>query len=169
MKKITIVLGTARENNSSQKISKIILDHLKSKDLDVQFIDVKNFLFGMTIAGSGDKEPVKPWADAISGTDGVIFVCPEYNHSYPGELKILIDSLFNEYKGKVAGIVSVSVGQFAGVRVMDTLSSLLHIVNFKVSTKGVNVQGVQGEIDVEKIQKHTDIMLQNMKSMFTCL
>jgi NAD(P)H-dependent FMN reductase len=167
MKKITIVLGTARENNFSQKISKIILDHLKSKDLDIQFIDVKNFLFGMTIAGSGDKEPVKPWADVISESEGIIFVCPEYNHSYPGELKILIDSLYDEYKGKVAGIVSVSAGQFAGVRVMDNLSSLLHIVNFKVATKGVNVADVQGEIDVEKIKKHTDGMLENMKSIFT--
>jgi NAD(P)H-dependent FMN reductase len=166
MKKITIVLGTARENNFSQKISKIILDHLKSKDLDIQFIDVKNFLFGMTIAGSGDKEPVKPWADVISDSEGIIFVCPEYNHSYPGELKILIDSLYDEYKGKVAGIVSVSAGQFAGVRVMDNLSSLLHIVNFKVATKGVNVAGVQGEIDVEKIKNHTDGMLENMKSIF---
>lgn len=167
MKKITIVLGTAREKNFSQKISKIILDHLKSKDLDIQFIDVKNFLFGMTIAGSGDKEPVKPWADVISESEGIIFVCPEYNHSYPGELKILIDSLYDEYKGKVAGIVSVSAGQFAGVRVMDNLSSLLHIVNFKVATKGVNVADVQGEIDVEKIKKHTDGMLENMKSIFT--
>jgi NAD(P)H-dependent FMN reductase len=167
MKKITIVLGTARENNFSQKISKIILDHLKSKDLDIQFIDVKNFLFGMTIAGSGEKEPVKSWADVISESEGIIFVCPEYNHSYPGELKILIDSLYDEYKGKVAGIVSVSAGQFAGVRVMDNLSSLLHIVNFKVATKGVNVADVQGEIDVEKIKKHTDGMLENMKSIFT--
>ncbi|MFT7328259.1 MAG: NAD(P)H-dependent FMN reductase [Crocinitomicaceae bacterium] len=167
MKKITIVLGTAREKNFSQKISKIILDHLKSKDLDIQFIDVKNFLFGMTIAGSGEKEPVKSWADVISESEGIIFVCPEYNHSYPGELKILIDSLYDEYKGKVAGIVSVSAGQFAGVRVMDNLSSLLHIVNFKVATKGVNVADVQGEIDVEKIKKHTDGMLENMKSIFT--
>lgn len=165
MNKITLVLGTAREGNFSQKVAEVVQAHLESMGHSVNFVDVADFAFGHTIAFAGDSEPVKPWVDAIASADGVIFVCPEYNHSYPGELKMLIDSLYAEYTGKVAGIVSVSAGQFGGVRVVEALKILLHTVNFKISNKSVNVGGVQKDIDEKQIKSHVEGMVKDMAAL----
>jgi len=165
MKNIAVILGTAREGNFSQKVAELVFNHLKEKGYSTEFVNVEDFTFGKTIAYSGDKNPVKPWADIITRSEAIIFVCPEYNHSYPGELKILIDSLYDEYKGKIAGIVSVSMGQFAGVRVTEALKILLHTVNFKLVHTNVNVPKVQNEIDEQKTKKHLDSMIDEMKTL----
>lgn len=165
MKKITVVLGTAREGNFSERVSSIVVDHLKEKNFDVTFVDIKNFLFGKTTLFSSNTNLVKPWADIVSKSDSFIFISPEYNHSFPGELKILIDSLFEEYKGKVSGIVSISEGQFAGVRAAEALKILLHTVNFKITKLCVNVSHVQLEIDEEKIKKHLNSMVDEMREL----
>ena len=49
-------------------------------------------------------------------------VAPEYNHSFPGELKLLLDSAYAEYIRKPMGIVSVSSGLLGGTRMAQQLS-----------------------------------------------
>ena len=163
MNKITLVLGTAREKNFSHKVAEIVKAKLEEKDLEINFVNVSNYLFGKTIGS--DNEMVKSWADSIQNSEAVIFVSPEYNHSYPGELKILIDSLYDEYKGKVAGLVTVSAGQYGGVRVAEKLNDLLHTVNFVVARSAVNVSGVQKGIDEDKMEKHLDTLISEMKDL----
>ena len=46
-------------------------------------------------------------------------VTPEYNHSFPGLLKHVLDSCLKEYIHKAAGIVGVSAGPFGGVRAIQ--------------------------------------------------
>lgn len=167
-KNICVVLGTARAGNLSEKISKIIFDYLKSKEgYNIEFIDVKNFLFGNTIssyaeANSSQVKMLDNWKLVVEKNELLIFVVPEYNHSYPGELKILIDTLYNEYSGKIAGIASVSTGPYAGVRVVETLNSLLRTVNFRVLQKSINVPHAKELSDegIEKIKNHTEGLIE---------
>lgn len=164
MNKIAVILGTAREDNFSQKVAEVVKNTLEKKDLYVSYVDISDYLFSKTV--SSDNESVKPWADIIEKVEGVIFVSPEYNHSYPGELKILIDSLYDEYKGKVAGLVTVSAGQYGGIRVAEKLNDLLHTVNFTISHSAVNVSNVQKEIDEAKIEKHLETLIDEMKKLY---
>ncbi len=48
-------------------------------------------------------------------------VSPEYNHGYPGELKMMLDMLYEEYFGKPVGICGVSSGVFGGARMIEHL------------------------------------------------
>jgi NAD(P)H-dependent FMN reductase len=169
-KKIVIVLGTAKEGNHSSKIFSIAKDYLLTKDeYEIIPVNVADFLFSKTVTVHQNAEIIKPWADIIEQSDAIIFVSPEYNHSYPGELKILIDSLFEEYKGKVAGIISTSMGPYAGVRLVEELKTLLHTVNFDVSLRAVNVPNVQEEFSnerIEKIHKHIEGMINDIEKRF---
>ena len=72
----------------------------------------------------------KRLAEKIGRADAIIIVCPEYNHSFPGELKMMLDMLFEEYAGKKVGICGVSNGPFGGARGMEQLKLVL--VNFKM-------------------------------------
>jgi NAD(P)H-dependent FMN reductase len=165
MKKIAVILGTAREGNSSKKVADIITNYLKEKDLEVTFVDVADFLFSRTIAFSPDADAVRPWTEIVAKNEGFLFVCPEYNHSYPGELKILIDSLYDQYKGKVAGVVTVSAGNYGGVRAGEMLAQLLHTVNFKVAVSSVNVSKVQEDLDEDRIHRHVDSVVEEMQGL----
>ena len=55
----------------------------------------------------------------------LVIVTPEYNHSFPGLLKHVLDSCLKEYIHKPAGIVGVSAGPFGGVRVIQDFLPVL--------------------------------------------
>ncbi|GAA0908870.1 hypothetical protein GCM10009559_78500 [Pseudonocardia zijingensis] len=60
----------------------------------------------------------------------VVFVTPEYNHSFPAALKNAIDYLFAEWNDKAAGFVSHGV--HGGVRAVEGLRLVL--AELKVAT-----------------------------------
>ena len=145
----------------------------KKDDLSVETLDVKNFLFGKTVTISEEPEMGQEWKEKIAVADAVIFVSPEYNHSFPGELKILIDSLYDEYKGKVAAICGVSMGVFGGSRMIENLKLVLHTVNFELALRTINVGKVQdafteeGQVTEEykdKIEKMINGVVEELKA-----
>jgi len=168
--KITTVLGTAREGNNSERVFKFINNTLAGNpEIELISVDVKDYLFGHT---TKDESVISEWKNVIENSDGVIFVSPEYNHSYPGELKILIDSLYEEYSGKVAAVVGVSMGPYAGVRVSELLKTLLLTVNFDVLLRSFDVGKVQNMFNEEgnpnsdskdKLEKHLDGLVSGIK------
>lgn len=78
-------------------------------------------------------------AGMIRSADGVMVVCPEYNHGIPSPLKNLLDHFLEEWFHKPSGIVCYSAGRYGGVRAamqlrmtlaelgMPTISSLLPV------------------------------------------
>ncbi len=75
-------------------------------------------------------ESVVRFKEAIAGSQGVIFVTPEYNRSVPGVLKNAIDHASRPYgqsvwSGKPAGIIGVSVGAVGTAAAQQHLRSIL--------------------------------------------
>ena len=50
---------------------------------------------------------------------------PEYNHSFPGLLKHVLDSNLKEYIHKAVGVCGVSAGPFGGARMIQNLLPVL--------------------------------------------
>ncbi len=116
---IPIILGTAREGRVSEKVAQYVFKEISDLNaFETQFVDVRDFLFGKTV---GYSEMVKPWQDIMARADGLIIVSPEYNRGIPGELKILIDSLDEEYIKKPVAIVGVSSGKWGGSRMAEAI------------------------------------------------
>jgi NAD(P)H-dependent FMN reductase len=164
--KIALVLGTARKGNNSEKVFDFIREKLSEDSHEVIPVKLENYLISHTTTRSeNDAEnsgTIEKWAEIVDGADSVIFVTPEYNHSYPGELKLLVDSLYAEYKNKKAGIVGVSMGQYGGSRVVELLKILLLTVNFTVANKVVLVSNVGDSLDTQQIENQLPGMLQEM-------
>jgi len=131
--RLTIVTGTARQDNHSQQVAQALYGTASGCDVTATLTSVKDHIQkAETIPpwGSGGADTVPTtWKQLVADTDTFIFVLPEYNHSYPGEWKILMDSLYAEYAGKKVYIAAVGGGQFAGARVMEHVLPVL--VNFK--------------------------------------
>src|SRR2546430_16765148 len=61
----------------------------------------------------------------VSRSDGLILVVPEYNHSFPGLLKHVLDTNLKEYIHKAVGVCGVSGGTFGGARMIQSLGPVL--------------------------------------------
>lgn len=82
-----------------------------------ELIDITEVPMRVDDAGDGIKCPA--FADKMVLADALVIVTPEYNHSFPGLLKHVLDSCLKEYIHKAAGIVGVSAGPFGGVRAIQ--------------------------------------------------
>jgi NAD(P)H-dependent FMN reductase len=124
MKKILIIIGTAREQSITKQIAPIIIRYLQTRsDCSVQVVDVVNYSQVHTLGLSDEKS--SEYSRAVTSADGIVIISPEYNHSFPGELKMLIDSADDEYAQKPVGICGVSSGPFGGARMMQSLKPVL--------------------------------------------
>lgn len=149
---LTVVLGTARKERNSERVYLALLKAFGTmNDIMVEGVDVREHVevpetipnWGL---GGADEHPT-PWKDIVGRTDTFVFILPEYNHGYPGEWKILVDSLFKEYSGKRAFIVGVSGGTFSGVRVADHVKPILVELNFHVEKTALYVGKVKESVN----------------------
>ena len=104
---IPIILGTPLQGHQSAKAAKFVLKEVQMTGIKTELIDI-------------NYSP-KKYNSLIKKADGLIIVSPEYNHSFPGELKILLDKAYDEYKRKPLGICGVSSGGFGGARMVEQL------------------------------------------------
>lgn len=66
---------------------------------------------------------VRAWSQTITAAPAVVIVTPQYNWSFPGPLKNLLDHLYNEWAGKP--VVLVTYGGHGGGRCAEALSVVL--------------------------------------------
>src|SRR5262245_34947914 len=117
---IPVILGTSRKGRVSLHAANLLADLLNRRaGVRSDVIDIASLPMPVNDAGEAIKSP--GFAEAISAADGLVIVAPEYNHSFPGLLKHALDSCLSEYIHKAVGLVGVSAGPFAGIRVVQSL------------------------------------------------
>lgn len=119
---IPVVLGTARESRRSEMPARHISAALSERAVETELIDVREHLWGpYTIHSKTPHPQAQKWRDRATRADGFILIVPEYNHGYPGELKMFLDCAFSEYKHKPVLCAGVSKGRFGGTRGVHAL------------------------------------------------
>lgn len=119
---IPVILGTAREGRQSEHVARYIYETLSGRDdVEAIFIDVKEHTHGRTIPPFEGNTLTQVWCELVEKAQGFIIVSPEYNHGYPGELKLLLDQDLAHYAGKPVGLCGVSAGPLGGARVVEQL------------------------------------------------
>ena len=126
---IPLVLGTGRKGRESENVARFVFGELiKQEGIESEFVDIREHTYDVTVPPWGDGGANKdstPWKQIMEKADGLIIVTPEYNHGYPGELKLLLDSLYTEYEQKPVALCGVSRGAFGGTRVINALRQVL--------------------------------------------
>lgn len=117
---IAVLAGTTREQRKSIHAAKLVAEvGATFEDIEIIFVDPKDFHF----AGDGnDPEGKDPKYTAITEkADAFFIVTPEYNHSFPGSLKRMLDSEGKNYIHKPVAFAGVSSGQWGGIRAIEQL------------------------------------------------
>ncbi len=117
---IAVLAGTTREQRESIHAAKLVAEvGATFEDVEIIFVDPVDFNF----PGDGnDPEGQDPRYTAITErADAFFIVTPEYNHSFPGSLKRMLDSELQNYVHKPVAFAGASSGQWGGVRAIEQL------------------------------------------------
>ena len=122
---ITIISGTDRQGSNSLKIAKTYLKLLTEKEIPAQILSLEEHEVYLK-----NKAFIKMELDFLITAEKFIFIIPEYNGSYPGILKLLIDNsdIPKCWVNKKALLTGVASGRAGNLRGMEHFTgSLMHI------------------------------------------
>ena len=117
---IPVLAGTTRKQRKSILAARFVEEIGKTFDeVETELIDPDNFNF----PGDGnDPEGKDPrYTKITERADGFFIVSPEYNHSFPGSLKRMLDSELKNYIHKPVAFGGASDGLWGGVRAIEAL------------------------------------------------
>ena len=143
---IPVILGTTRKGRMSAHAARFVAEELRKRDgVVTELIDIAQLPLPVGDAGEGIKDP--GFSGKMNGADALVIVTPEYNHSFPGLLKHVLDSCLKEYIHKAAGIVGVSAGPFGGTRVIENFLPVLRELGLVTIFWDVNFGSVNKVFD----------------------
>ena len=137
--KIIAIVGSIRQNSLNLQLAKEA-GRLIGEQADFELLEFTDVPFFNQDIEYPAPDSVTRVRNKVKEADAIWFFCPEYNHSFPGVLKNLIDWLSrpiseNEpqvLKGKPAAVSGISLGMSGGVVAQDSLVSLISMLNMKI-------------------------------------
>lgn len=121
--RIAVVCGTNREGALSRLLAAEAAECYRELGHEVDPLDMAE-LPPEALAATAYKEKapaVQALVDRFVACDGVLFVIPEYNGSYPGVLKLFVDMLpFPEgLDSRPCAFIGLAAGQFKALRAVE--------------------------------------------------
>jgi NAD(P)H-dependent FMN reductase len=143
---IPVILGTTRQGRMSEPAAKFVVEQVSQwSDVETELIDIRQLRFPMDDAGQNIKDP--QFSATCERADGFILVVPEYNHSFPGWLKHVLDTNLEEYIHKAVGICGVSASPFGGTRVIQSLLPVMRELGLVTTFYDLNFSSVKKLFD----------------------
>ncbi len=140
----TIISGTNRHGSHSEKVAIEYKRLLKEKNIDAVIFDLKNLdvLKKNAIFAAIENNLLVP-------ATKFIFIIPEYNGTFPGVLKAMIDisDIKNAWSWKKALLTGVSTGRAGNLRGMDHLTAVLQHMNVIVHPNKLPISTVDKVMD----------------------
>lgn len=143
---IAVIAGTTRQNRKSIRAARYVAEYgTNLPNVQIVFVDPQDF----KLPGDGDSEDSKdPRYSAItSRADAFFIVSPEYNYSFPGSLKRLLDSELDNYKHKPVALAGVSKGNWGGVRAVEALVPTVRRMGLVATSKSIYFPFVRENFD----------------------
>jgi chromate reductase, NAD(P)H dehydrogenase (quinone) len=135
----TIISGTNREGSNTLKVAVQYQELLSQKGIEAKLVS----LTGIDL-NRKTPELTRLEEEVLIPTDKFIFILPEYNGSYPGALKTLIDlsDIRRVWWGKKALLTGVSTGRAGNLRGMDHLAGSLNYLRVHVHHNKLPISSV---------------------------
>ncbi len=142
----TIISATNRRDSNTLKIAEAYRDLLLERGIRANLLTLE----GLDVL---DRNPALEAVEEefLVPADKFIFVTPEYNGSFPGILKALIDNtdIHRAWPGKKALLVGVSTGRAGNLRGMDHLTGILHYLKVSVHHNKLPISVVNKLLDAD--------------------
>ncbi len=143
---IAVLVGTTRAQRRSIKAARYIEEFGHTlPNIEIIFVDPVDFNFN----GDGnDPEGKDPrYTEITAQADAFFVITPEYNHSFPGSLKRMLDSELANYNHKPVAFAGVSDGNWGGTRAIEALVPAVRETGLVVMSWDVYFPYVQNIFD----------------------
>jgi NAD(P)H-dependent FMN reductase len=158
---IAVLAGTTRVQRESIKAAHLVADFGRRRaDVEIVFVDPADF----NLPGDGNDPEGKDahYSDITARADAFFIITPEYNHSFPGSLKRLLDSELANYNHKPVALAGASNGNWGGVRAVEALVGAVREMGLVVLSWDVYFPRVQdlfdesGELKPEYVSRYNN-------------
>ncbi len=117
---VAVLAGTTRRKRESIYAAHLVAEvGGKFNELDIHFVDPAEFDFPDDGNDPEGKDP--RYTEIVKWADAFFIVTPEYNHSFPGSLKRMLDSELEHYIHKPVAFAGASSGHWGGIRAIEAL------------------------------------------------
>jgi NAD(P)H-dependent FMN reductase len=130
MKKILVIMGTTRQNRSSETVAKWAMKNLpETKNTTYELVDLRDWNLPMfdepmpplASQGAYTNKVGQEWLNKAKEADGFVIVTAEYNHSIPGVLKNALDYWYSGWTNhKPVSFISYGATS-GGIRAVEHL------------------------------------------------
>ena len=161
---IPVLFGTSRENNQSHKAANFVLKQAQEFGFDSMLYKPEDILTAPATKRLSDYKEENIWSKAMDKADGLIIVSPEYNHGYPGELKMILDQLYDQYAKKPVAIIGAS-GKLGGGRMVEQLRQVVIELHMVPVSEGAYFDKIWEDLNNGK--PNDDHAYESLKHVFT--
>jgi len=142
--RVVVVIGSTRQGRFGPTVADWFVRQAALRDaIEVDVVDAGQVELPRVFGAAAEHPSVAEATDMLARADAFVVVTPEYNHSYPGTLKNLIDTHHTEWQAKPVGFVSYG-GISGGLRAVEHLRPVfaeLHAVTVRDSVALPNPWG----------------------------
>lgn len=150
---ITIIAATNRPNSNTLKVAKYYQQQLKLKGVESNLFSLEHLPIDVLNTDMFGKrsEAFQRIQDLILATDKFLFVMPEYNGSYPGVLKVLIDACNfpDSFYDKKTALVGLSSGKYGNIRGVDHFTGVCHYIHLHILPLRIHIPNIKTELDAD--------------------
>ncbi|MBC8034520.1 MAG: NAD(P)H-dependent oxidoreductase [Chitinophagaceae bacterium] len=149
----TVISGTNRKGSNTLKVAELYVQILRKKGIEaglLSLVDLDVHLRNESIERI-EKEILIP-------SERFVIISPEYNGSFPGVLKSLLDITDIRQKvweGKKVLLTGVSTGRAGNLRGMEHLTGVLHYLKMNVHCNKLPISIVHQLIDKDELISDT--------------
>ncbi len=126
-----VIIGSNRAGRFGETVGNWFVEQARQfENIDIDVIDIVDIDLPADLGGGPKTDAFR---ERMGAADGFIIITPEYNHSFPGYLKHVIDSVKAEWKTKPVAFVSYG-GLSGGLRAVEGLRLVfaeLHAVTIR--------------------------------------
>ncbi len=140
---ITVIAGTNRKDSMTLKVATLYHRLLSAKYDNVQLLNLE----GKAVWERGD-EMKQMEQDMLIPSEKFVLVMPEYNGSFPGILKLMMDNsdIRKVWWYKKAMLVGVADGRAGNLRGLDHMTNILHYLRMHILYNKIPISRINEEI-----------------------
>lgn len=174
---ITLVIGTDRNESYSGRVCRAYVELMREAGLDFQLLDLSTIPSDLFVPGSyGQKRTeamVRLQETYFTPATCFVFFIPEYNGSFPGVLKWLVDSMDprTALRNKRAALFGLSSGRSGALRALDQWVGIMHYLQVQVMPQLTAVPHIEkewsadGDVPSEKLKTLMAEHVQHLKAL----
>src|SRR5437667_9628380 len=144
------ICGSLRRGSYTRMALRIALRGAEEAGVEAQLIDLREYQLAFCDGGDDKKLPkdVQRLRDDVQRAQGIILATPEYHGGYSGVLKNALDLMgFDEFQGKMIGLVGVSGGGMGASGPLNGLRSVGRALHAWVVPEQAGVPDVSDVFD----------------------